>query len=291
MKENQEWKKIVEPKGKWFDLKIGEIWDYRDLIMLFVKRDFISKYKQTILGPLWAVIQPLLTTVVFTIIFGNLAKLTTTDTLDMGDTVIPSFLFYMSGTIFWTYFSTTVQTTSNTFIGNMAIMGKVYYPRMVTPISDALANLISLFIQLVMVIVIVIVLIMNGSAVIRITPHVFLIPLCIVQLIMLSTGSGIIISSLTTKYRDLAMLVGFGLQLWQYASPVAYGLTLIPDKYLGIYLLNPVSSIITSIRYGFFGVGYFDLSIFFISWGITIVVFLIGLILFNRIEKTFMDTI
>ena len=291
MQQEQKWKKIVEPKGRLFDLKLKELWDYRDLTLLFVKREFISKYKQTILGPLWAVIQPLLTTVVFTIIFGNLAQLTTADTANMGDAIIPSFLFYMSGTIFWTYFSTTVQTTSNTFIGNMAIMGKVYYPRMVTPISVALSNLISLFIQLVMVVVILMVCVINGSAVIHVTFALFLIPLCVLQMVLLSTGTGIIISSLTTKYRDLAMLVGFSLQLWQYASPVAYGVTLIPEKYLSVYMLNPVSPIITAIRYGLFGEGYFDVSVYAISWLMTIIVFFIGLILFNRIEKTFMDTV
>ena len=261
------------------------------MTLLFVKREFISKYKQTILGPLWAVIQPLLTTVVFTIIFGNLAQLTTADTANMDGVVIPSFLFYMSGTIFWTYFSTTVQTTSNTFIGNMAIMGKVYYPRMVTPISVALSNLISLFIQLVMVVVILIVCVINGSALIHVTFLVFLIPLCVLQMVLLSIGTGIIISSLTTKYRDLAMLVGFGLQLWQYASPVAYGVTLIPDNYLVVYMLNPMAPIITAVRYGFFGEGFFDISVYAISWFMTIIVFVIGLIIFNRIEKTFMDTV
>ena len=291
MKDNQQCIKIIEPKGKWFDLKLREIWSYRDLVLLFVKRDFISKYKQTILGPLWAVIQPLLTTIVFTIIFGNLAKLTTADTLNTGNTVIPSFLFYMSSTIVWTFFSTTVQSTSNTFIGNMAIMGKVYYPRMVTPISVALSNLIPLFIQFVMMIVIMIVSILNGSAVIYATPYLILVPLCIVQIILLSTGIGIIISSLTTKYRDLAMLVGFGLQLWQYASPIAYGVTLIPDNRLWLYMINPVSPIITSIRYGLFGTGYFKLDLYLMSWLITLIAFLMGLILFNRIEKTFMDTV
>ncbi len=291
MQQEQRWKKVVEPKGKLFDLKLKELWNYRDLTVLFVKRDFISKYKQTILGPMWAVIQPLLTTVVFTVIFGNLANLTTADTENMENVIIPSFLFYMSGTIFWTYFSTTVQTTSNTFIANMSIMGKVYYPRMVTPISVALSNLISLFIQMIMLFVVLAVCLINGSAVVHIKMNILLLPLCVLQMILLSTGTGIIISSLTTKYRDLAMLVGFGLQLWQYASPVAYGVTLIPEKYMTFYMLNPVSPIITTIRYGLFGVGFFNIGVFLISWLITVIVFLLGLILFNRIEKTFMDTV
>lgn len=291
MQQEQRWKKVVEPKGKLFDLKLKELWNYRDLTFLFVKRDFISKYKQTILGPMWALIQPLLTTIVFTVIFGNLANLTTADTENMGNVIIPSFLFYMSGTIFWTYFSTTVQTTSNTFIANMSIMGKVYYPRMVTPISVALSNLISLFIQMIMLFVALAVCLINGSAVVHIKMNILLLPLCVFQMILLSTGTGIIISSLTTKYRDLAMLVGFGLQLWQYASPVAYGVTLIPEKHMTFYMLNPVSPIITTIRYGLFGVGFFNIGVFLISWLITVIVFLLGLILFNRIEKTFMDTV
>lgn len=287
----QKWLRIVKPKGKLLDLKIKETWTYRDLIYLFVKREFTSRYKQTVLGPLWAIIQPLLTTVVFTVIFGALANLTTADVFDMEDILIPQFLFYMSGTIAWTYFSSTVTSTSNTFIGNMHIMGKVYYPRMVMPISSALSNLISYIIQLLMFAVIMFISILTGQAVIHISASICLFPLLILQMIILSTGIGIILSSLTTKYRDLAMLVGFGLQLWQYASPVAYGLTLIPDKYIGLYLLNPVTPIITTMRYALFGVGYFNAYYYLISWLVTIIVFFIGLILFNKIEKTFMDTV
>ena len=290
--EQQKFKTVITSKHKLFDLHIKETVQYRDLIFLFVKRDFTAKYKQTILGPLWAIIQPLLTTVVFTFIFGSLAGLTTADIV--GDFAIPGFLFYMSGNIIWSYFSTTVTATSNTFIANRATMGKVYYPRLVTPIATAFSNLISFGIQFAMFIVIWIVYLIIGGTSILITPYLLFIPLIIIQMILLSTGVGIIISSLTTKYRDLAMLVAFGLQLWQYASPIAYGLTLVSVGHQNImwaYMLNPVTPIITTFRYAMFGFGYFDLMYYLISWGITLVVFFIGLILFSKIERTFMDTV
>ena len=264
---------------------------YKDLIYLFVKRDFISKYKQTILGPLWAIIQPLFTTVVFTIIFGNLANLTTLDVATKEDIVVPGFLFYMAGTICWSYFSTTVTATANTFIANSAIMGKVYFPRMVTPIATSLSNFISFIIQFVMFVIIWFFYALGGKTDMRLSSYIILLPLLILQLILLSMAVGVIISSLTTKYRDLAMLVTFGLQLWQYATPVVYGLALIPKQIQWIYLLNPVTPIIITFRYAFFGRGYFSLFYYSIGWGITILLFFIGLILFNRIEKTFMDTV
>ena len=222
----QQWKTRIGPAKKGINLNFKEIWSYKDLILLFVKRDFVSKYKQTVLGPLWAVIQPLMTTVVFSIVFGSLARLTTSDVPDQ-DLQMPSFLFYMIGTVTWTYFSSTVTATSNTFITNSSIMGKVYFPRMVSPIATSIANLISFFIQIVLFVVIAVIYALTGAA--QISPSAFLalFPVLVIQLMMLSTGVGIIISSLTTKYRDLTMLVGFGLSLWQYLSPIPYGLALI----------------------------------------------------------------
>ena len=282
---------LIKPNNKLLDLRLKETLKYRDLIFLFVKRDFVSKYKQTVLGPLWAIIQPLLTTVVFTIIFGNLAHLTTMDVVTDKEVVMPGFLFYMAGTICWSYFSSTVSSTSNTFIGNSAIMGKVYFPRLVTPISISLSNLISFVIQFVMFIVIWVVYLIKGTTTMYATKYMVLLPLLILQMICLGMGFGIIISSLTTKYRDLAFLVGFGLQLWQYASPVAYGLAMIPKHWQALYLLNPIAPVLTTFRYAFFGVGYFNLMYYAISWIITIVILLIGIMLFNHIEKTFMDTV
>ncbi len=287
----QKWLIEIEPRNHKINLNFKEIWTYRDLLVLFVKREFVSKYKQTILGPLWAVIQPLLTTVVFTIIFGSLAKLTTADAELPDSVMIPSFLFYMTGTIVWTYFSTTVTTTSNTFIANMNIMGKVYFPRLVTPLANALSNLISLGIQFGLFFIIVIFSVINNNACFAPSIKILLIPIIIIQLILISTGVGIIISALTTKYRDLAMLVSFGLELWKYATPIAYGLLLIPEKYRGIYLINPITPIVTTLRYAIFGVGYFSWIVYGISWIITVLVFLLGMVLFNRIEKTFMDTV
>lgn len=281
----------ITPPKKNVKINVKELIDYKDLIFLFVKRDFVSKYKQTILGPAWAVIQPLLTTVVFTIIFGNLANLPTFDVADMGNVVVPSFLFYMTGNICWSYFSAVVNGTSNTFIANANIMGKVYFPRMAAPISTTISNLISFFIQIAMFAVIWVIYFVQGDCGIHLSIYIVIVPLLILQMMMLAMGVGIIVSSLTTKYRDLAMLVGFGLQLWQYACPVAYGLQMIPEKFKFIYMLNPVTPVITTLRYAVFGVGYFNLVSYLIGWAITLVVFYAGLKAFNKIEKTFMDTI
>lgn len=284
-----QFKTVISSEHNLMDLHLKETLQYKDLILLFVKRDFVSKYKQTILGPLWAIIQPLLTTVVFTIVFGTLAGLTTADI--SGDYVVPGFLFYMSGNICWSYFTGTLSTTSGTFLNNRATMGKVYYPRLVAPISTALSNLISYGIQFAMLIVFWMYYLLKGTTSIAITPMLLLIPLCVLQMMVLSVGCGIIISAVTTKYRDLQMLVGFGLSLWQYGSPIAYGLGLIPEKYMGLYMLNPVTPIITTFRYAMFGFGYFNILYYLLSWVISLVVFFIGLILFSRIERTFMDTI
>ena len=287
--DGKQFKTTITSKHKLFDLHLRETFRYRDLIFLFVKRDFTAKYKQTILGPLWAIIQPLLTTVVFTVIFGKLAKLTTADV--PGDFLLPGFLFYMAGNICWSLFSSTVEVTSNTFLRNRATMGKVYYPRLVAPISAACSNLISFAIQFVLLIGFLLFFVFTGRAVIHVTPALLLLPLLVLQILILAVGCGIIVSSVTTKYRDLAMLVGFGLQLWQYASPIAYGLELIPPSVRVIYLLNPVTPIVTGFRYALFGFGFFDPGYYLISWGVTLLVFFIGLILFSRIERTFMDTI
>lgn len=287
--DGKQFKTTITSKHKLFDLHLRETFRYRDLIFLFVKRDFTAKYKQTILGPLWAIIQPLLTTVVFTVIFGKLAKLTTADV--PGDFLLPGFLFYMAGNICWSLFSSTVEVTSNTFLRNRATMGKVYYPRLVAPISAACSNLISFAIQFVLLIGFLLFFAFTGRAVIRVTPALLLLPLLVLQILILAVGCGIIVSSVTTKYRDLAMLVGFGLQLWQYASPIAYGLELIPPSVRGVYLLNPVTPIVTGFRYALFGFGFFDPGYYLISWGVTLLVFFIGLLLFSRIERTFMDTI
>lgn len=289
MNDTQRYKTVITSEHRLVDLHLKETFQYRDLIYLFVKRDFTAMYKQTALGPLWAIIQPLLTTLVFTVIFGKLANLTTADAPE--EILLPGFLFYMAGNICWGLFSTTVEATSNTFLKNRATMGKVYYPRLVAPISTACSNLIAFGIQFALLIGFLLFFVFTDKAEVRVTPAMVLLPLLIVQLLILAVGCGIIVSSVTTKYRDLAMLVGFGLHLWQYASPVAYGLELIPSTLRSIYLLNPVTPIITTFRYALFGFGYFDLWYYLISWGVTLLIFFVGLILFSRIERTFMDTI
>lgn len=289
MIDKKEFKTVLTSEHHWLDLHIRETMEYRDLIFLFVKRNFVASYKQTVLGPAWALIQPLLTTVVFTIIFGNLARLTTAD-ID-GDFIIPGFLFYMASNICWSYFNNVLSATSNTFLSNSGTMGKVYYPRLVTPISTAISNLISFGIQFAMLICFWLFYVIKGGTSIQITPMLLLIPLTVLQLMILAIGCGIIISSATTKYRDLTMLVGFGLQLWHYGCPIAYGLQLVPEKWLGLYMLNPVAPIVTTFRHALFGFGFFNVTYYAISWVISIVIFFIGVVLFSKIERTFMDTI
>lgn len=292
---NQKFKTVITSKHKLFDLHLRETLSYRDLIWLFVKRDFTALYKQTILGPLWALIQPVLTTFVFSFVFGSLAGLATADI--PGEFNIPSFLFYMTGTMLFSYFSTNVNKVSKIFIDNRQTMGKVYYPRLVQPIAASLSNLIPFLINFVLFLIVWFIYLMTGTTSIQATWWLLFIPLIILQLMILSIGLGMIISAVTTKYRDLQMLVGFGLQLWQYASPVAYGLSLISASEKWGHLLfvytavNPLTPIVTTFRYAMFGFGYFDWRSYLIGWGISIFFFFIGLLLFSKTEKNFMDTI
>ena len=289
----QKFKTTITSKHRLFDLHLKETFKYRDLIWLFVKRDFVAKYKQTLLGPLWAIIQPLLTTVVFTIIFGSLAKLTTADTPDVF--MVPGFLFYMSGTIVWSYFASNTTAIAGTFINNKTTMGKVYYPRFVQPVATSISNLVSFGIQFLMFFVIWLVYLCIGNpdiADIHITWWILFLPLVVIEMIVLSMGLGMVISAVTTKYRDLQMLVGFGLELWKYASPVAYGLALISNsRFYVAYLCNPMTTVITTFRLSMFGNGFFSFSFFLIGWGISVVLFVFGLLLFSKTEKNFMDTI
>lgn len=278
---------VIRPKNGWFDLKLKEVYAYRDLIFLFVKRNFVSKYKQTILGPAWAIIQPLLTTVVFTLVFGNIAGLAPGG--------VPSFIFYLSGTILWTYFSNCLSQTANTFVANSSTMGKVYFPRLVMPISTVCSELISLAIQYGFLLIFLVYYVVTGQGV---APNWWMLmtPVLVLQLAMLSLGCGIIISALTTKYRDLAMLVGFGTQLWMYASPVAYDMysfaAFAPGgKWHALYMCNPVTPIVNLFRYGYLGIGSMEWQYYAISWGVTLALLFVGTVLFSRVEKTFMDTV
>lgn len=247
----------------------------------------MSKYKQTVLGPLWAVIQPLLTTVVFTLIFGNIAGLSASG--------VPSFVFYFSGTFLWTYFSGCLTMTSNTFIANRGILGKVYFPRLVMPISTVISQMITLAIQFVMFIGFDLYYFFTGQGV-QLNAYVLMTPLLILQLALLSLGCGVVISALTTKYRDLAMLVAFLVELWKYMSPIAYDMfrmeALAPGgKLYSLYMLNPVTPIVNVLRYAYLGIGSIDWLYYGIGWITSIMLFLLGVVMFNKVERTFMDTI
>jgi len=292
---SQKFKTTITSKHKLFDLHLRETFRYRDLIWLFVKRDFTALYKQTILGPLWALIQPVLTTFVFSFVFGALAGLTTADI--PGEFNIPSFLFYMTGTMIFTYFSANVTKVSRIFIDNRQTMGKVYYPRLVQPIATCLSNLIPLIINFILFVIVWLIFLLTGTTSMQASWWLCFIPLVVLEVIVLSLGLGMIISAVTTKYRDLQMLVGFGLQLWQYASPIAYGLALVSssEKWNTIFTAyvyaNPLTSIVTTFRYAMFGFGYFDLFVYLAGWSISLFVLFIGLLLFSKTEKNFMDTI
>ena len=293
--EKQKFKTTITSKHKLFDLHLKETFKYRDLIWLFVKRDFTALYKQTILGPLWAIIQPVLTTFVFSFVFGNLAGLATGDI--SGSFNVPSFLFFMTGTMLFAYFSKNVTNVSKTFLSNRNTMGKVYYPRLAQPIATSISNLIPFFINFVLFIVVWLIFLLTGTTSMSATWWMLLIPAIIFELMILSLGLGLTISAVTTKYRDLQMLVGFGLQLWQYASPIAYGLTMISASPKWGHLLmvytcvNPLTPIVTTFRYAVFGFGFFNWIPYLISWGISFLLLFIGLMLFSKTEKNFMDTI
>lgn len=277
----QKFSTVIVPKTKLLDFHLKELVRYRDLIFLFVKRSFVARYKQTVLGPAWAVIQPLISTMVFTVVFGRIAGLAPGG--------VPSFLFFMSGNIAWGYFSGCLNSTANTFTGNAGIFGKVYFPRLVMPISTVFSQLIGFGIQFAMFLVFLVIYWIRGT--VQPTLYVLMLPLLLLQMAMLSLGVGVIISSLTTKYRDLVMLVGFGVQLWMYGTPVAYDVGIVPAKYMGLYMLNPMTPVINNFRLAFLGLGSFDLPHYLLSWAVTFVVLVIGIVLFNRVEKTFMDTV
>ena len=272
----------IKSKTGWFDIDIKELFKYKDLIFLFFKRNYATRYKQTILGPLWLILNPLITVTLYAFVFGNLAGLSTDG--------IPQFVFYLCSNALWTFFSTSLTQTSGTFTANAAIMGKVYFPRLVMPISSVITGMLDLAIQLGMLVVIMIGYAITGYQ-FNIGPTVLLAPVIIFQAGILGLGCGIIIAALTTKYRDLVVLVGFGVQLWMYATPVVYTAGLIPEKYTSFYMLNPMSPIMECWRSAVIGSGKFLWGYWGISWIITLIVLFVGVILFSKIEKTFMDTV
>ena len=282
MHQQTHWDLTINPHSKWYDLRIKEIFKYKDLLFLFVKRDFVSIYKQTIFGPLWFFLQPIITAITFTVIFGNLAKISTDG--------LPQILFYMCGITLWNYFADTLTKTADTFSSNANIFGKVYFPRMIVPLSVVVSNLIKLAIQFLLFLGIWIYYLIQ-SDLIHPNKMLVLIPFLIILIGFMALSFGIIISSLTTKYRDLKFLVTFGIQLMMYASPIVYPLSIVPEKYKWIIVANPVTSIIETFKYAFLGVGEFSWLYLGYSTLFTIILFMIGLVIFHRVEKSFMDTV
>lgn len=281
--EKEEWDLVIEPKAAFFDLQLKEVWKYRDLLGLFVKRDFTAQYKQTVLGPLWHFIQPIFTTIVFLLVFGKIANIPT-------DGIQPV-LFYMSGISIWNYFSSCLTATSATFVNNAGIFGKVYFPRLVIPLSTVLSNIVKFVIQFGLLLA---VMIYYG-----IKDHHFyfgmswlLIPVLVIMMAGLGLGSGIIISSLTTKYRDFTVLIGFGVQLMMYATPIAYPLSFLKGKSFAAWIAwNPLTPIVESFRYALFGTGTLDITGLLYSGGVIALLVFVGMLVFSKVERTFMDTV
>lgn len=279
----ENWTEVIEPRRSLLDLKLDQVWRYRDLLYMFVKRDFVEVYKQTILGPLWFFIQPLLTTITFTIIFGRLAKISTDG--------IPHILFYMSGITCWTYFADCLNKTSTTFRDNQGVFGKVYFPRLITPLSIVTSGLIKFGIQLFMFLCIYIYFLFFTDTTIAPNPYILLTPILVLMMAGLGLGFGMIITSLTTKYRDLVFLLTFGIQLMMYATPVIYPLSTLPaDKQFWL-VLNPMTSIIETFKFGFLGKATFSWLSLGYSFGFMCVALILGTVIFNRTEKNFMDTV
>jgi len=278
---SQKWTEVIESKNSLFKIDLVELWRYKDLLYMLVKRDFVTFYKQTILGPLWFIIQPIIMTLTYVVIFGNIAGISTDGT--------PRFVFYLSGITFWSYFSETLNKVSTVFKDNASMLGKVYFPRLILPISIVISGLIKFFIQFFIFILFLFYYFKTGT----IHPNywILLTPFLIALIVTLSLGFGMLISSLTTKYKDLIFLITFGIQLLMFATPVLYPLSIIPSKYIFFIKLNPLTGIFECFRYGFFGNGDINLGLLFSSTIISIVILIIGVLIFNKVEKDFIDTV
>jgi lipopolysaccharide transport system permease protein len=272
----------IKPKNKLFEVDFKEIWRYRDLYSLFVKRDIITQYKQTILGPSWFFIQPALTTVMYMIVFGGIAGISTDS--------LPQPMFYLAGIVCWQYFSDCLNKTSSTFTANQGIFGKVYFPRLIVPLATVTSNLVRMGIQFLLFIAVYIYYLIIG---VNVAPnaYILLLPLLFVMLAGLSLGFGIIISSMTTKYRDLSILFTFIVSLWMYATPVIYPLSTMSEKKQWIMALNPVTSIIETFKFGTMGVGTFSWGMLGYSFGFMVVLMAVGIVVFNKVQRSFMDTV
>jgi len=279
---DKDWTLVIRPQRRWLDLRLGDLWQARELIAIFVWRDFVSVYKQTILGPLWHIIQPVLTTVVFTVIFGRVARLPTDG--------LPPFLFYLSGTVIWGYFAGCLTGTSNTFTANAGLFGKVYFPRLAVPLSVLISRLVSFAIQFGVFLAFLVYFWLAGAAV-QPNAAILLLPLLLLIMAGLGLGFGVIVSALTTRYRDLQQLVGFGVQLLMYATPVIYPASFVPERYRLLIQANPMTPVVEAFRYAFLGAG--AISVTGLAYSVTAMLALlcVGLILFNRVEQTFIDTV
>lgn len=274
---------VIEPPRGLLNLRLGELWEYRDLIWLLIRRDFVAQYKQTILGPLWHILQPLFTTAIYTVIFGSIARIPTEGA--------SPFLFYMAGITCWSYFAGVLTTTANTFIGNANLFGKVYFPRLVVPVANVFSKLIGFTIQFSFFLCFVAYAYFTGSGGIKPNVTILLFPLLVLALAFYALALGIIASSLTTKYRDLAVALTFGVQLYMYMTPIIYPISLLPTRVQAWALINPLAPIVETFRFAFLGTGSLNPSALMYS-GISILcVGLLGIALFNRVERTFMDTV
>ncbi len=282
MSEAQEWTTIIRPRRHLLDLKLKEVFRYKDLIYLLIRRDFVARYKQTILGPLWYIVQPLLTTVMFTIVFGRIAKIPTDG--------IPHMLFYLSGTVIWNYFSRCLTGISNTFIGNAGLFGKVYFPRLVIPISVVVSNLFQFLVQFLLLLGFWVYFWSKGVP-LELSWSILLLPFYVFIAGLMGLGFGLLFSSMTTKYRDLTFLLNFGMQLWMYGTPIVYPLSQVPEKWRFWIMINPMTSIVEGFRKALLGVGTLE------NWGLiytivfTAVILFLGVITFNKVEQSFMDTV
>ena len=280
----QAWTTEIKPKEKLLSVDFKEIWRYRDLMMLFVKRNIITQYKQTVLGPLWFLIQPLMTTVMYMVVFGGIAKISTDG--------LPQPLFYLAGISFWQYFADCLNKTSNTFVSNAGIFGKVYFPRLVTPLSDVISNLVRFGIQFGLFLVVYAYYAIFTDVQIHTNWYVLMLPILVMMLAGLALGFGILFSSMTTKYRDLQLLLSFFVSLWMYATPVIYPLSTITNPTLRLVMqLNPLTGIVEFFKYGMLGVGVHDWWMLGYSFAFMVVLMAIGVVVFNKVQKSFMDTV
>lgn len=280
--DEHDWTLVIKPTGRWFDFRLRELWDGRELVWLFFRRDFVALYKQTILGPLWYLLQPLLTTIVFTVVFGRIANLPTNG--------LPQFLFYMSGTVAWTYFASCLTKTSTTFLANANVFGKVYFSRLTVPISIVLSNLVVFAIQFLMLLGFLVYFVVKGADA-RVTIWALLLPALIVIMAGLGLGLGIIVSALTTKYRDLQYVVTFGVQLLMYTTPMVIPLSSVSGAWRWVMMANPMTSVMEAFRRGFLGAGTISAPLLLYSAGFALAAVVVGAILFHRVERTFMDTV